>query len=368
MDEKSKKLLELLLMETIDIFNDRKRAKALISDYFANDKLIKTLLILSIEEGLPLKIYNKIHIRRDNIYKWQKSITDLCGCKDDLAMEVVCSLMESFIYYDINRMVNGKVYETEGAKTFVRIIERLDIVKELRIVEYNINGLYLDVREWLHSMCLVSTNIFDIYKYYQHSGNLIESYKYAIMGEGLDIDFIIENNNYISYITEIEVRYNSVHQKKISKLSYVVGLEEKELMRDWGLFPKYDNVFEGLKILCMDKDESVLCFDTYTSKRGVYNYEILAFGKECRRFLGLIKLSDVVEESEYEECIIKRSPRSLTLIISDNEGHVKKKISFTKEIMNKIEKDSEKYLGVAETSIYELYEYLKVRAINHLEV
>lgn len=364
MDSYSKKLLDLMLLNSVELFFDK--SKDLISKSFTNDKLIKTLLILSVEESLPPQIYIKKHICKEDLYRWQKCISDLCGCKDILAMEIVCIWIESFMYYDIECMIGGKVSKENGVKTFIRIVERMDIVKELRMVKYDISNVCfeLNVKEWLYSTCLCSTNFFDVYKHYRKTGNLEERYRYTVIGDNFDITFNLEIINYISYITDVEFDYSFNCRKKLSNLLYVVSEEEKEQMREFGLCPHHNNAFEGLKKYCMDIDETILCFDTYTSDRGIYKYEVLAYGKNVRKFLGAKELRDLMEDKDIEKYVLKRSNWGLSFMILDDEDCVKKKLIITKEIMKQIEIESQEHIGVPEESLIKLYDYLKEHALQ----
>ena len=71
------------------IWNEPARFRALLMDYFPQNKLLRNLLYHSVEEHIPQEIFGKDKIINIEIAVYKERLIRACGCSDDWALDIV---------------------------------------------------------------------------------------------------------------------------------------------------------------------------------------------------------------------------------------------------------------------------------------
>ena len=95
MKEKSNVLLDIFKLYP-DVWLDKRRFKSLLSDFLPENKIYKNLLYFSVEENIPQDIKKTTNISQKDIHYWRKRLVDTCGCKEELALQIIELWIEAF--------------------------------------------------------------------------------------------------------------------------------------------------------------------------------------------------------------------------------------------------------------------------------
>lgn len=87
--------LKSLLKKYPTSISDSKLMKALLMDYYPENKLIRNLLMTCVEEKILVGLLGKKNIDNIEIYKYEKTIIDAHGCSSDIAKRVVGICVEA---------------------------------------------------------------------------------------------------------------------------------------------------------------------------------------------------------------------------------------------------------------------------------
>ncbi|SEQ84838.1 hypothetical protein SAMN02910369_02534 [Lachnospiraceae bacterium NE2001] len=71
------------------LLEDNKRMKAILMDFYPNEKLKRNLLLACVEENIVKELINKTICERTDIYRFEKRIIDAYGCSPEKAREMV---------------------------------------------------------------------------------------------------------------------------------------------------------------------------------------------------------------------------------------------------------------------------------------
>ncbi len=72
-----------------EIWEDPKRMKAVLLDYYPQEKLMRNLLMTSVEEGIPQELLRKRICNEADLYRYAKLIVAAHGCSIDKAKEII---------------------------------------------------------------------------------------------------------------------------------------------------------------------------------------------------------------------------------------------------------------------------------------
>ena len=89
------KNLKYICENYFEIWNEPARFKALLMDYFPQNKLLRNLLYHSVEEHIPQEIFGKHKIINIEIAVYKERIINACGCSDDWALDIVTMWLEA---------------------------------------------------------------------------------------------------------------------------------------------------------------------------------------------------------------------------------------------------------------------------------
>jgi len=93
--------LKRILKEYPDVWMDYKKFKALLMDFFPEDKITRNLLLISSEERIPDEIKSKAQLTLQERKAFAKRIVSACNCNVDDADRIVVLWIEAFESYQI---------------------------------------------------------------------------------------------------------------------------------------------------------------------------------------------------------------------------------------------------------------------------
>ena len=95
------KKLKKIINSYPDVWMDYKRFKALLMDYYPEDKVTRNLLLISCEEKIPEDIKNKKKFSLQERKALAKRIISACNCSNDDSDRIVYLWFEAFDAYEI---------------------------------------------------------------------------------------------------------------------------------------------------------------------------------------------------------------------------------------------------------------------------
>lgn len=105
-----------------DVWLDYKRFKALLMDFFPEDKITRNLLLISSEEKIPEEIKNKMQLSLQERKAFSKRIVSACNCNTEDADRIVGLWIEAF-----------GIYQLTNKEFKFRYIDRMSEIMDLEI-------------------------------------------------------------------------------------------------------------------------------------------------------------------------------------------------------------------------------------------
>ena len=132
--------LKQIINEYPEVWKDSNKLKALLMDFFPQDRVLRNNLFLCAEERIPEELSNKSAVMSDEVYSYKKRLINAYGCSESIAEKSVMLWIEAMdvMFYDDNlELSETDDYNSDFENSNGSLLD--DRIDEPKIFYVNIN-------------------------------------------------------------------------------------------------------------------------------------------------------------------------------------------------------------------------------------